>query len=107
MSAPFRYGITILASYFVAWTVAYSIVTYNAVGRLDFSQYFTWLFLSWNFTGFEWSQSLGCSASPSSFPSSSSRSSGCEGAREASTPLNSQQTAVSSGAESAAGPSSP
>jgi hypothetical protein len=53
MRAPLRYGIAIFASYFVAWTVAYSVVTYNAVRRLDFSQYYTWLVLAWNFTGFE------------------------------------------------------
>jgi len=53
MRAPLRYGIAIFASYFVAWTVAYSIVMYNAVRRLDFSEYFTWLVLAWNFTGFE------------------------------------------------------
>jgi hypothetical protein len=53
MRAPLRYGIAIFVSYFVAWTVAYSIVMYNAVRRLDFSQYFTWLVLAWNFTGFE------------------------------------------------------
>jgi hypothetical protein len=53
MRAVLRYGIAIFASYFVAWTVAYSVVMYNAVRRLDFSQYFTWLVLAWNFTGFE------------------------------------------------------
>jgi membrane protein implicated in regulation of membrane protease activity len=53
MRVSLRYGLAIFASYFVAWTVAYSIVMYNAVRRLDFSQYFTWLVLAWNFTGFE------------------------------------------------------
>jgi len=53
MRAVLRYSIAILASYFAAWTVAYTAVTYNAVRRLDFSQYFTWLVLAWNFTGFE------------------------------------------------------
>jgi hypothetical protein len=53
MRAPFRYWIAIFASYFVAWSVAYSVVTYNAVRRFDFSQYFTWLVLAWDFTGFE------------------------------------------------------
>jgi hypothetical protein len=53
MRAPLRYGIAIFVSYFVAWTVAYIIVMYNAVRRLDFSQYFQWLVLAWNFTGFE------------------------------------------------------
>ena len=53
MSKPLRYGIAILASYFVAWTVAYIIVMYNAVRRLDFNEYFNWLVLAWGFTGFE------------------------------------------------------
>jgi hypothetical protein len=53
MRAVLRYSIAVLASYFAAWTVAYTVETYNAVRRLDFSQYFTWLVLAWNFTGFE------------------------------------------------------
>jgi hypothetical protein len=53
MRAPIRYGLAVIASYFVAWTAAYTIVTYNAVHRLDFSQYFKWFALAWNFTGFE------------------------------------------------------
>lgn len=53
MRAPVRYGLALIASYFVAWTVAYMSVMYNAVRRLDFSQYFKWFVLAWNFTGFE------------------------------------------------------
>lgn len=53
MNALLRYGFAVFASYFVAWTLAYVIVTYNAVHHLNFSQYFTWLVLAWNFTGFE------------------------------------------------------
>jgi|GEM_PF-4159917 membrane protein implicated in regulation of membrane protease activity len=48
-----RYAVALLASYFVAWTVAFILVTYNAVRRLDFSEYFHWLVLAWNFTGLE------------------------------------------------------
>ena len=53
MKALGRYGIALLSAYFVAWTGAYIYVMYNAVRRLDFSEYFHWLVLAWNFTGFE------------------------------------------------------
>lgn len=53
MRAPIRYGLVVIASYFVAWTVAYMIVMYYAVLGLDFSEYFTWLVLAWSFKGFE------------------------------------------------------
>jgi membrane protein implicated in regulation of membrane protease activity len=53
MKALLRYGLAIFVAYFVAWTIAYIIVMYYAVLRLDFSEYFTWLVLAWNFTGFE------------------------------------------------------
>ena len=48
-----RYAFALLASYFVAWTVAFMIVTYNAVRRLDFTEYFHWFALAWTFTGLE------------------------------------------------------
>lgn len=53
MRAPIRYGLAVIASHFIAWTSAYMIVTYSAVRRLDFSQYFEWFVLAWNFTGFQ------------------------------------------------------
>jgi hypothetical protein len=53
MSAPFRYSIALLGAYFVAWTVSYVIVMFNAVRRLDFSEYFNWFVLAWTFRGFE------------------------------------------------------
>ena len=53
MKTLIRYGIALFFAYFVAWTGAYIYVMYNAVRRLDFSEYFHWLVLAWNFTGFE------------------------------------------------------
>jgi len=53
MKAPFRYAIALLGAYFVAWTVSYAIVMFNAVHRLDFSEYFHWFVLAWTFRGFE------------------------------------------------------
>ena len=53
MKAFVRYTLAVTAAYWVAWTVAYIAVMYNAVLRLDFSEYFHWLVLAWTFRGFE------------------------------------------------------
>jgi len=53
MKALLRYTIALLGAYFVAWTVSYVIIMYNAVLRLDFSEYFNWFVLAWTFRGFE------------------------------------------------------
>jgi hypothetical protein len=53
MKAPFRYAFALLVAYFVAWTVSYVIVMFNAVHRLDFSEYFNWFELAWTLRGFE------------------------------------------------------
>lgn len=45
----FRYTIALLGAYFVAWTVAYIVVTQS----LDFDEYFDWFVLAWTFRGFE------------------------------------------------------
>jgi hypothetical protein len=52
-NTPFRYTVALLGAYFVAWTVSYVIVMYNAVLRLDFREYFNWFVLAWTFRGFE------------------------------------------------------
>lgn len=52
MKAP-RFAIALLAAYLAAWTIAYVAVMYNAVLRLDFSEYFHWFVLAWTFRGFE------------------------------------------------------
>ena len=48
-----RYSLAVFVSYFLAWTIAYMLITYNAVLELDFSEYFHWLALAWTFTGLE------------------------------------------------------
>jgi hypothetical protein len=53
MKTPLRYTIALLGAYFVGWTVSYLIVMYNAIRRLDFSEYFNWFVLAWTFRGFE------------------------------------------------------
>ncbi len=53
MKALFRYAAALLAAYFAAWTISYLIVMYNAVHRLDFSEYFSWFALAWTFHGLE------------------------------------------------------
>ena len=53
MKAGSRYVVAVLGAYFLAWTIAYIAVTYNAVRRVDFSEYFHWFALAWTFRGFE------------------------------------------------------
>ncbi|HYL86607.1 MAG TPA: hypothetical protein VE263_20450 [Candidatus Angelobacter sp.] len=53
MKTLFRYAAGVLGAYFVAWTISYVIVMYNAVKRLNFSEYFHWLQLAWTFRGLE------------------------------------------------------
>ena len=53
LKALSRHSTALLAAYFVAWTISYIIVMFNAVHRLDFSQYFSWFVLAWTFRGFE------------------------------------------------------
>jgi hypothetical protein len=45
--------IAVLAAYLLAWTTAYMVVMYNAVRRLDFSEYIHWFVLAWTFVGLE------------------------------------------------------
>lgn len=53
MKAFFRYFLALVAAYWLAWTIAYVGVMYNAVLRLDFSEYFHWFVLAWTFRGLE------------------------------------------------------
>ena len=53
MKATLSYIGAVVAAYFVAWTVAYIAVMYNAVLHIDFSEYFQWLVLAWTFRGLE------------------------------------------------------
>ncbi len=53
MKSLFRYAIALLGAYFIAWTISYVVVMYNAVLRLDFSEYLHWFVLAWTFRGFE------------------------------------------------------
>ena len=53
MKAFLRYTAALLGAYFAAWTLSYCIVMYNAVKRLDFSEYVNWFLLAWTFRGFE------------------------------------------------------
>jgi hypothetical protein len=53
MKALIRYAAVLLAAYLVAWTISYVVVMYNAIRRVDFSQYVHWFFLAWSFRGLE------------------------------------------------------
>src|SRR5258708_4913282 len=49
----FQCAITLIGAYFIAWTVSYVVITERLIGRLDFTEYFEWLVLTWTFHGLE------------------------------------------------------